>query len=162
MSTTRRMGNWGCGQFESLCLCCSFLLTLLPWVGFLPQYTVLHLSTRCHRLGSDCSSMGATEPKLLPENLLLHSVSMACSFSQVSLPSEELHPLKWPSASVVILYCGLLCGLHRNLCSSAWSKSSPYSLSGLCVCTAVSLIFFPLFSHSCCAAFYVLSSKCSH
>lgn len=47
MSSTRRIGNWGCKQFKSLCLCYSFLLILLPWVGFLPQYTVLHKLLHC-------------------------------------------------------------------------------------------------------------------
>lgn len=74
--------------------------------------------------------------------------SWLAAFLRVSPPSAALHALKWPSVSIVILHYGLLHGLHRNLCSNAWSTfSPPVRLTSSQACVSAGL-FLSYFSHS--------------
>lgn len=154
----RETGNGNCSRFITPHCFCSFLLTCFLCSTMCPFYGLQSLRKRLllKRFIVDFPHVSLA----LPENLLLHGlVSMRCGSCWEPAPAWALPGLQFPSGISCIccrtrssmgcrgdnlLHHGLLCRLQGNLCSGAWSSSSPSFLTDLGVCRAVSCTFLSL------------------
>ena len=121
-----------------------------------PQAAVLHKLDQHGPFPQSAVLQEQTSPawvphRVLPENLLQCGVSMGCNFLQSisTCSTVDLHGLQGDSLS----HHGLLHRLQGNICSGAWSTSSPSFFTDLDVWRIVSLTF----SHSSLPVFLTLS-----
>ncbi|KAK4830730.1 hypothetical protein QYF61_013180 [Mycteria americana] len=143
----RRMGNGGYGQLIQLYLCRSFLLTLFPCssMGSSPWETVLHELLQHESFPQAAALHKLLQHRSFPQGAVLRNELLQCGSPHgVTGPARNLLQLRLSMdcgldiCSTVDLYGtqednwlhhGLHHGLQRNLCSDAWSTSSPSSLT---------------------------------
>ena len=148
------MGNGGCGPFNTLCLCHSFLLTPFPGssMGSLPWDTVLHELFQ-HRSfpqaavlqellqhGSfpwDTVLQEQTEgTQVLPETLLLHGLlSIGCSSCQEPAPCVGS---PWAAASFRAYTPALAWGSPQ---AAGWVSALTWSFMGCRGTTCFTVVF---------------------
>jgi len=161
------MGNGGCGQFITCCLCCSSLLRgeedfshSSPAPAWVPSHE-RQISMNCFSMGTS-HWVGNPANKPTPVWAPLHGAAgPGTSLLQRRIPTGSHPPL-----GIHLLWCGvfhrlqvdicstvdlhglqgnslphhgLLHGLQGHLCSGTWSTSSPSFFTNLGVCRVVSL-----------------------